>query len=342
METQLIKIDDENREATVAKAAKMLQEGKVVAIPTETVYGLAANAFKDDAVDEIFSIKGRPSDNPLIVHISNLVMLKKVAASMPEGATELAKRFWPGPLTIVMKKTKEISDLVTCGLDTVAVRMPSQPVAAEIIERAGVPLAAPSANISGKPSPTSARHVFDDLNGLVPLVVDDGVCGVGLESTVISLAGDLPTVLRPGIISIDEIREVLPDAVVADAVTAHVGDDEKVLSPGMKYKHYSPKADLTLVNGTLEQFIEYVGKNAAGDTYAMCFDGEEEQIGIPSVAYGAKDNAASQAKKLFAVLRAIDQFGASSVFVRCPKKDGVSLAVYNRLVRAAGYKVVEL
>lgn len=342
METQFVKINNDNRDKVIEKAAKLLQDGKVVAIPTETVYGLAASAYNDDAVNEIFDIKGRPADNPLIVHISNLVMLKNVAASMPESATVLAKKFWPGPLTLVLKKTQAISNLVTCGLDTVAVRMPSQPVASEIIERAGVPLAAPSANISGKPSPTTARHVYDDFKDRIPMIVDDGSCCVGIESTVVALTGKVPTILRPGIISLEDIREVLPETVVSSAVMSRIDENETVESPGMKYKHYSPKADLTLVKGSLQQFIEYTKKHASADTYAMCFDGEEEQIAMPSVSYGEEHNPKAQANRLFSVLRALDQFGASSVFVRCPESGGVSMAIYNRLVRAAGHKVVEL
>jgi L-threonylcarbamoyladenylate synthase len=313
-----------------------------VAIPTETVYGLAANAYNAEAVDKIFEIKGRPADNPLIVHVSNLVMLKNVVASMPGPAAELAKRFWPGPLTMVMEKTEAIGDNVTCGMRTVAVRMPSQASAAGIIECAGLPLAAPSANLSGRPSPTTARHVYDDLKGRIPLIVDDGPCAVGVESTVISLSGEPPIILRPGIISLEEIRAVVPGAGLSGAAMARVDDGRLAESPGMKYKHYSPKANLTLVRGTLEQFVEYTKKYAAADTYAMCFDGEDGQIAIPSVTYGERDNPEMQARKLFSVLRALDQFGASSVFVRCPSREGASLAIYNRLIRAAGYREVEL
>lgn len=342
METQLIKITDENREQLLARAAELLQGGQVVAIPTETVYGLAASALNADAVHEVYNIKGRPADNPLIVHISDLIMLKSVVAELPPDAVALAKAFWPGPLTIVLKKTPEISDVVTCGLDTVAVRMPSQPTAAALIERTGLPLAAPSANLSGRPSPTTARHVFEDLNGKLPLIIDDGPCEVGVESTVITLVADKPIVLRPGIISIDQIRAVLPEAIVSPAIMTELTDNVRIESPGMKYRHYAPRADLTLVKGTLEQFRDYVGQQASGDIYAMCFDGEEEQIDIPAVSYGPIDRPDIQARRLFAVLRAVDLFGASRVYVRAPSEEGLSMAVYNRLIRAADHKVVEL
>jgi len=342
MDTLLIKINDENRDSTVEKAARLLKDGKVVAIPTETVYGLAASALNIAAVDEIYDVKGRPADNPLIVHISNLIMLKSVVESMPESAQKLAKEFWPGPLTMVMKKADAISDAVTCGRDTVAVRMPSQSVAADIIERAGVPLAAPSANISGKPSPTTARHVYSDLKGRIPLIVDDGPCTVGVESTVVSLVGEYPVILRPGMVSLDEIQKFLPETVMSEDAMAEVEDGRQVESPGMKYKHYSPNAKILLIRGTLEQFAAYAKANASSDTYAMCFDGEEEVIEIPSISYGPKGKPEAQARRLFAVLRAVDEFGAESVFVRSPAQSGVSAAVYNRLLRAAGHKVVEL
>lgn len=342
METQLVRITDENRDQLLDQAAKLLQNGQVVAIPTETVYGLAANAMDGDAVHQIYDIKGRPADNPLIVHISDLLMLKSVVADLPPAAVALAKKFWPGPLTIVLKKTKEISDAATCGLDTVAVRMPSQPTAAAVIKRAGLPLAAPSANLSGRPSPTTARHVYEDLNGKLPLIIDDGPCEVGVESTVITLLDEAPTILRPGVISLDAIREVLPDAIVSPAVMTEMTENVKVESPGMKYRHYAPRADLTLVKGTLEQFIAYIGEHASGDTYAMCFDDEEEQIDIPAMSYGPADRPDIQARRLFAVLRAVDLFGAAKVFVRAPGEEGLSMAVYNRLIRAADHKVVEL
>jgi len=342
MDTQIARITPENREEVIDRAARLLQEGKVVAIPTETVYGLAASAFSNEAVGGIYAVKGRPADNPLIVHVSNLVMLREVANAIPESAVSLIKRFWPGPLTLVLGKTAAVSSVVTCGLDTVAVRMPSNKTAADIIEHAGLPLAAPSANLSGKPSPTTARHVMDDLSGKIPLIVDDGPCEIGLESTVVSLTGETPVILRPGMITLEQLQEVLPGTTVSDAVLTEVENDAKVESPGMKYKHYSPRADVVIVEGTLDQFAEYTARKAALDTYAMCFDGEEEHISIPSVSYGDRDHPEIQAKRLFSVLRAIDRFGATSVFVRCPQKDGVSLAVYNRLLRAAGYKVVKL
>ena len=342
MDTQFLEIDDNNFEEATALAAKLLKNGKVIGMPTETVYGLAASAYNEQAVREIFKVKGRPQDNPIIVHISDMIMLREVVADIPPEAVALAKAFWPGPLTMIFKKSEAINDTVTCKMDTVAVRMPSHPVAKRIIEKCALPIAAPSANLSSKPSPTTAKHVLDDLHWKIPLIIDAGTCEFGVESTVISLVESVPTIFRPGIITLEQIREVVPNATLAKAVLTELGKDEKAVSPGMKYKHYSPSADVTIVKGSLKKFAEYAEKNASGNTYAMCFDGENEMISIPSVSYGHIDRPDEQAKKLFTVLRMLDKAGATTVFARCPKKDGVSLAVLNRLIRAAGFKVVEL
>ncbi len=342
METKIIAINSENRSEVLAQAESLLTGGEVVAIPTETVYGLAANAFDDAAVQKRYDVKKRPADNPTIVHISDLIMLKSVVAELPPDAVALAKVFWPGPLTIVLNKLPEISETATCGLATVGVRMPENAVARDIIAAAGVPLAAPSANISGGPSPTTARHVYDDLNGKIPLIIDGGPCQVGIESTVITLTTGVPTILRPGMISLEDIRTVLPGAVLSDDVLKKPRADEKTQSPGTKYEHYSPRANVTLIRGSLEDFAAFVKENAAADTYAICFDGEEDAIEIPSISYGPADAPDIQARKLFSVLRAADYFSASDVFVRAPRDDGDSLAVYNRLLRASGFQVVTL
>lgn len=342
METQYYEVTDANFEEATELAAKLLKQGKVIGLPTETVYGLAASAYNENAVKEIFKVKGRPQDNPIIVHICDMLMLRSVVKEIPKEAVALAKAFWPGPLTMIFKKSELINDTVTCKMDTVAVRMPSHPVAKRVIEKCALPVAAPSANLSSKPSPTTAKHVLDDLHGRIPLILDAGSCEFGVESTVISLVESVPTIFRPGVITLEQIKEVVPNAVLAKAVLQEVGKDEKVVSPGMKYKHYSPAADVIIVKGSLKKFAEYAEKNATGNTYAMCFDGENEKIATPSVSYGHIDSPNEQAKKLFTVLRMLDKAGATTVFARCPKKDGVSLAVLNRLIRAAGFKVVEL
>ncbi|MEG0832747.1 MAG: L-threonylcarbamoyladenylate synthase [Oscillospiraceae bacterium] len=342
METEVIKIEEGKLDSAVAKAASLLKAGKIVAIPTETVYGLAASIYEEKAINEIYEVKGRPQDNPIIVHISNLMMLGQLAAEIPQSAEELAKEFWPGPLTMVLKKTENVSDTITCGLDSVAIRMPSHPVARAVIDKAGVPLAAPSANLSGKPSTTTAAHVLADLDGLIPLILDAGACDVGIESTVVSLTGEHPLILRPGIISLEDIRRVLPDAEVCDSAFQKVDESAKVPSPGMKYKHYSPIADVVIVQGSLENFIKYTSENARTGEYAMCFDGEENAIKIPSISYGAADDPEVQAHRIFSILRTLDMISTKRVFVRAPEHTGKAMGVYNRLIRAAGFKVVKL
>jgi len=342
MNTVVIKVTEENIDEAADKAAELLSSGGLVAIPTETVYGLAASAYDDEAVKNIFEVKGRPQDNPVIVHISDLAMLKEVCAEITDDAQKLADRFWPGPLTLILKKSESVCNTVTCGMDTVGIRMPSQRTAHAIIERSGIPLAIPSANLSGKPSTTTARHCVDDLNGKIPMIVDDGACEIGVESTVISLVSDVPTILRPGIISLEEIQEVLPNAVVSPNVFKSLDKDAKVESPGLKYKHYSPRADVVIVKGTLEKFANYVAEHQGNDVYAMCFDGENEKITIPSYSYGVKNDAESQARNIFSVLRQLDGIDAATVYVRAPEETSKALAVSNRLTRAAGFKVVEL
>ena len=342
METEVIKVTEDNLKEVAEKAAEILCSKGLVSVPTETVYGLMGDAFSDEVSEKIFEAKGRPSDNPFIVHISDLVMLNSVVREMPDSAVELAKRFWPGPLTMILHKNKNISDKATCGLDTVAVRMPSNPIALAVIQESGLPLSGPSSNLSGRPSPTSAAHVFDDLNGRIPLIIDGGPCSVGVESTVISLVGDVPTILRPGIISLEEIRKILPDTVVSHAVTEELKEGETVLSPGMKYKHYSPLAEVYLIKGSFEKFREYVNEHSQGGTYAMCFDGEEDAAGIPAISYGPENDPETQAKNVYKVLRAFDKFGAYVVYARCPEMTGKSLSVYNRMIRAAGFKVIDL
>ena len=246
METALL---NGTKKEDIAKAAVLLKAGGLVAIPTETVYGLAANALDGSAVKRIFEAKGRPQDNPLIVHIASLDTLPKLVASVPDEALALADQFWPGPLTIILPKASCIPDEVSAGLETVAVRFPSHPVARAIIEASGLPLAAPSANTSGRPSPTKAEHVLHDLRGKIEAVVDGGDCGVGLESTVVSLAGNRPRLLRPGGVTHEQLEETLGPVEIDPAVTHAVQKNAVVSSPGMKYKHYSPKARVVILKG---------------------------------------------------------------------------------------------
>jgi len=341
METEILKVTDKNIGAAAKKAAGILLSGGLVGLPTETVYGLAANAYNVEAVRRIYRVKGRPQDNPLIVHVSDFVMLNDIA-QLNARAVELARVFWPGPLTMVLTKKPVIDPAVNCGLPTVAVRMPSHPVALAVIAEADVPLAAPSANLSGRPSTTTAQHVLDDHNGRIPLVLDGGSCEVGVESTVISLVGRHPVILRPGIISLENIRDVFPDAEYSDAVFSEVQSILPAESPGTKYKHYAPRAEVVVVKSTLEQFTEYVSVRAGDGVCAMCFDGEQEDIQIPSVSYGRINDGFSQARRLFTVLRMMDKLGSVRVFVRAPDDTNESMAVFNRLIRASDFQLVEL
>lgn len=339
MKTILTKAD----EASVNKAAELLQAGEIVAIPTETVYGIAASAFNGAAVKKIFEAKGRPQDNPLIVHIDRMEMLEGMVACVPEGAKALAQAFWPGPLTIIMPRGPKVTDEVCAGLDTVAIRMPSHPVARAVIAASGLPLAAPSANRSGGPSPTIAQDVMADMDGRLPLILDGGACGVGVESTVITLAGEQPMLLRPGFVTKEQLEGVLGCEVqLAGAVLHKLKEGETARSPGMKYKHYAPKAHVTILRGDFDAYRKYVCDHAGPGVWALCFDGEGEQLPVPFISYGAKEDDAAQARELFSALRRLDEKGAETVYARCPHVGGVGLAVYNRLVRAAAFEVVEL
>lgn len=339
METLLLQNTDED----IARAGEILRGGGLVAIPTETVYGLAANALDGRAVAKIFRAKGRPQDNPLIVHISELSQWNALVRCIPPRAMALAKAYWPGPLTIILPKSDIIPDEVSAGLDTVAVRFPSMRTARKIIDAAGVPLAAPSANLSGSPSPTCARHTMADMNGRIDAVLDGGDCNFGVESTVITLAADMPRLLRPGAVTPEDLREVLGEIEIDEAVMGRLRDGVKAASPGMKYKHYSPRAEVTIVKSNFEAFCEFAEKvDDKENTFAMCFDGEESKIPLKCIAYGRKDDSLTQSHRLFTALRELDEMGAKAVYARCPSTNGVGMAVYNRLLRAAGFSVITL
>lgn len=328
---------------SIKTAAALLQAGEIVAIPTETVYGLAANAFSNSAVAKIFTAKGRPQDNPLISHISSLEMLDGLVRDVPKSAYALADAFWPGPLTLVLKRGARVCDAVCAGLDTASVRFPGHAAARDIISACGVPLAAPSANLSGSPSPTTAQDVLSDMSGRIPLIVDGGACSVGVESTVLSLADGQPTLLRPGFITKEQLEKVLGAPVaVAHAVLQPLSAGETAASPGMKYKHYAPKAAITLVHGTAEAYREYVRAHMEDGVFALCFSDESASLPCPCVTYGQAEDAESQAQQLFSALRELDARGARIAYAHCPAQSGVALAVYNRLLRAAAFHAIEV
>lgn len=320
------------------EAADILKNGGLVAVPTETVYGLAANALDENAVRRIFEAKGRPQDNPLIVHISDFEMLASLVIEVPELAKSLAARFWPGPLTMIFNKSEIIPNVTSGGLSTVAVRMPDNKATREIIRKCGFPLAAPSANTSGKPSPTTAEHVSDDMNGKIPLIIDGGECSVGVESTVICFADDKIRILRPGGITPDQLSE-FAEVIVDKAVTTQPKADERVLSPGMKYKHYSPKADVYIVNAHGREFAEYCLKRSESEPrlLALCAGTATGEIFLD---YGRTSQ--EQAQRLFSLLRKADDLGVKTVLVEMPSREGMGLAVYNRLLRAAAFRIIEM
>lgn len=334
METLFLKAHNTH---DVERAGEILRAGGLVAIPTETVYGLAADALNGTAVKKIFAAKGRPSDNPLIVHISGFSQLAPLVKEVPEAAKRLAQAFWPGPLTIILEKSALVPMETSGGLDTVAVRMPRHPAARAVIEAAGVPLAAPSANLSGRPSPTSFAHVREDLAGRVDALLDGGPCDVGVESTVITLAGDVPRVLRPGGVTLAQLRAVLGQAELDPAVLHSLREGAKASSPGMKYKHYAPKAEVTLVDASPEEFAAYVNERKGG--WALCFQEDLPFVEGPAISLGSRYDVGGQARRLFGALLELDKKGAQTAFAHCPSRAGVGLAVYNRLLRAAGFRV---
>ena len=337
MQTKILDYTTQKQEA-LGQAKSLILSGEVVAIPTETVYGIAANALDGKAVKKIYVAKGRPSDNPLIVHISELSQAQALVKEIPEKVKLMAERFWPGPLTMIMKKSSLVPDITSGGLDTVAVRMPKSQAARDIINACGVPLAAPSANLSGSPSPTNADYVFADMNGRIPLIIDAGPCEIGVESTVISFTGEKPRLLRPGGVTFEQITELIGETELDDAVLNKLVDGAVASSPGMKYKHYAPKASITVVKGTLEEFVRFV---QGRDCFVLCFEGEEKHF-KNAVSYGRADNALSQANRLFNALRELDEKGADTVYARCPETSGIGLAVYNRLIRSAGFNIISL
>lgn len=323
-------------------AADIIKNGGLVAIPTETVYGLAANALDGKAVSKIFKAKGRPMDNPLIVHVSCIEEIDKLVSEIPPQAKKLANTFWPGPLTIILKRSNIIPEEVSAGLDTVAIRLPNNDVTRKLIKIAGVPLAAPSANTSGSPSPTSASHVLHDLDGKIDAILDAGNCRVGLESTVITLTSPVPTLLRPGGITVEELRNVLGNVEIDKAVIDKIDSLETVSSPGMKYKHYSPKTKIVIVDGDNESFIKYVNSRSSDKVAALCYIDDKQKLNVKTVTFGKMNDYNMQANELFSALRKIDDLNVNIVYARCPKKSGVGLAVYNRLIRAAGFEVIKL
>jgi L-threonylcarbamoyladenylate synthase len=341
METILLRVKDPKQDiSAIQAAASVLRKGGLAAIPTETVYGLAANALDPKAVAKIFQVKNRPADNPLIVHIAELDQLPSLARNIPQAAYDLADAFWPGPLTMILPKQDCIPDIVSAGLDTVAIRFPSHPVASAVIRESGLPIAAPSANLSGSPSPTNARRCVEDLSGKVEVIIDGGDCSVGVESTVITLADNTPRLLRPGFVTLEQLCSVLGNVAVDKAVLYKLEDNTKASSPGMKYKHYAPKAKVILLDGETDAFVQFVNNLEEKDVWALAFGDEAARLNKPFLLIG--NTPEEQARNLFERLRELDDKGAKTVYARCPKKTGVGMAVYNRIIRASAFAIQKL
>lgn len=327
---------------TAELAANLIKSGELVAIPTETVYGLGADGLNPQAVAKIFIAKGRPQDNPLILHIANAKDMEKFCHSIPDAAYQLAEAFWPGPLTMVLPAKDIVPKCTTAGLPTVAVRCPDNAVTREIIRLAGVPVAAPSANISGKPSTTTAQHVFHDHDGNIVAIVDGGPCQVGVESTIVDLTEERPRLLRPGGITPEQLMAVLGDLVVDKAVTAQIDKDAVVKAPGMKYKHYAPQADVVIVSGSRKKAAAYIHRHITPKDRVLCF---EEELPLYAdcnpLSYGREDCVETLSAGLFAALRELDDPAITKVFARCPEGGGVAYAVQNRLKKAAAFRIVD-
>jgi len=353
METKKIKIPTEEFDAIkdgLTEASILLSKGEVIAFPTETVYGLGANALDAGACEQIFKIKGRPADNPLIVHIASVEDAKKIVREWPAEADKCAKEFWPGPLTIVLPKTGAVPEIVSGGLDTVAIRMPAHPVALELIRLCGFPLAAPSANLSGKPSPTEAKHVWQDFNGKIPLLIDAGKCAVGLESTVLDLTGERPVILRPGGVTLEQLRAILGEVEVDKAIALSQPGLLRPKSPGMKYRHYAPQGEIILLSGDKQNRIDVISKiiekkNPKRKVALLCMEETLQQLAGKQTErldlvfiLGSQDKPDKAASRLFEGLRICDEQKMDIILAEEMPEKGIGLAFMNRLRKAAGQK----
>ena len=324
------------------KASEIIKNGGLVAIPTETVYGLGADGLNPDAVAKIFIAKGRPQDNPLILHIASADQLDTLCHNIPEDAYRLAEKFWPGPLTMVLPARDIVPKCTTAGLPTVAVRCPDNDITRKIIALSGTPIAAPSANLSGKPSTTTAQHVLHDHDGKLELIVDGGACQVGVESTIVDLTETPPRLLRPGGITPEQLTEVLGQLTVDKAVTAQIDKDAVVKAPGMKYKHYAPQCQVLIIAGSREKAAAYIHSHYTPGDRVLCFEEELPLYnGCDPLAYGKEADTATLSAGLFAALRELDSPDVKRVFARCPVGGGIAYAVQNRLKKAAAFQIID-
>lgn len=327
-------------------AGKIIKQGGLVLFPTETVYGLGANGLDEDAVKKIYIAKGRKQDNPLILHVSNFDMVSKIAKDISDIEYTLMKTFWPGPFTIILNRTKIVPDIVTAGLDTVGVRMPSGEIARALISYAEVPIAAPSANISGRPSGTNISDIFEELSDKVDYIVDGGECEVGLESTVVRVVDGVPTILRPGKISPEDIQKAVGVVKIDEHILKNIEPDEKVLSPGMKYRHYAPKSQCLLIysedNEKMVKKIQEISKEYTNPLVISCIENAKYYEVNHKIIYGAKENLNEIAQNIFKDLRKVDSFHPDIVIIEGVKNQGIGLAIMNRLIRACEYHYIKI
>ena len=327
---------------TARIAADIIRDDGLVALPTETVYGLGANGLSLDAVDKIYEAKGRPKDNPMILHVTGMEQVTELCHHIPECAYALAERFWPGPLTMILPAREHIPKRTTGGLSTVAVRCPDSAITRQVIALSGVPIAAPSANLSGKPSTTTAQHVLHDHDGRIDAVIDGGPCRVGVESTIVDLTEQPARLLRPGGITPEQLRSVLGELIVDKAVTAELKPDEVAKAPGMKYRHYAPQCQVVIVSGSREAASKYIHSRYQQGDRVLCF---EEELALYSqcdpLSYGWEADVNTLSAGLFAALRELDDPAVHKVYARCPEGDGVAYAVQNRLKKAAAFQIID-
>ena len=337
MNTQRLSTND------IEKAAGIISSGGLLGIPTETVYGLGANGLDPEAVKAIFEAKGRPQDNPLILHIPDESWLERYCENVPAPAYALARRFWPGPLTMILPRKPLVPDAVTAGLSTVGMRCPACQVTREVIAAANVPVAAPSGNASGRPSPTTAAAMLEDMDGKIDAILDGGPCAVGVESTIIDLTVSPPRLLRPGGVTLEELEEVLGEVEVDEAVRRLMAPGEKPKAPGMKYRHYAPKAPVTVVKGEPDRTAAYIQTKIKKGSGVICFDEYRRLFpGCPVESLGPADCQAEQARHIFEALRAFDHLDVTHIWAQSPADTGIGLAVTNRLNKAAGFHIIEL
>lgn len=349
METKVLTVGADHIDADrMQEAARMIQGGGLVAFPTETVYGLGADATNPVAAGKIYQAKGRPSDNPLIVHIGDISGLAEIAEDLPQTAYDLAEAFWPGPLTLIVKKNKRIPEATTGGLDTVAVRFPNHPVALALIRTSGCMIAAPSANASGRPSPTRASHVMEDLGGRIEMIIDGGQVGIGIESTIVDLTGEVPQILRPGYVTPDMIRRVTGEVRIDPGIDGdHAGIRPK--APGMRYRHYAPRGDLKVVQGPAEQVVAEINQRVADDEAKGWSAGviatRESRESYPRgrvLSIGSRSDEDTIAAGLYDILRKFDDEGIQRIYSECFDTPRMGQAIMNRLLKAAGHQVIQV